>query len=215
MVFKPHAKITLSGTIPGEGANDEIFVTGWRIVPAGSTQGPVDTAAALTAITAPIVAFWQSPNSHLSTVSKLMQIKVSNIDPEGHVIGTPSDELLSGGLSGSGGQLLPAFCCIVATLEPATNPTRRRRGRMYLPALAAGIGQGSVIADADANNIATLTAGVLGACKDAGYQPVVASVMDAGMNTDVAAVTVDNIIDSQSRRKNAVNGTRSARHNVT
>lgn len=215
MTFLPHAKITLSGTIPGEAAADEIFVTGWRIVPAGSTSGPVDTPTALTAITAPIVAFWQSANAHLSTVSKLMQIKVSNIDSAGHVVGTPSDELLAGGLSGSGTQFLPAFCAIVATLEPATNPTRRRRGRMYLPALAAALGQGSVISDADANNIATLTAGLLGAVLDAGYQPIVASQVGAGANTAVAAVTVDNIIDSQRRRKNAINGTRSARHNVT
>lgn len=215
MTYLPHAKITLTGTLPGDTDADEIFVTGWRIVPAGSTSGPVDTPAALTAITAPIVAFWQSPNSHLSTASKLSQIKVSNIDAAGHVVGTPSDELLAGGLSGAGSQLLPAFCAIVATLEPASNPTRRRRGRMYLPALAAGLDHGSVISASDANNIATLTAGVLGACLDAGYQPIVASSVGGGANTAVAAITCDNIIDSQRRRKNAVNGVRSARHNVT
>lgn len=191
-------KWVIGGTLPG----NEIFQTSFWIKTV-STPAVNDTTAAAAAASAQFVALGAALKAAMTTGSA-----ITSLDQYGYTGGNSASQHGHATLNivGTSTTPHPNQICLVATLRTAT-ASRNARGRMYLPtngiqmAAAGGIvPTGSVPAIADA------LAALFTAQQGSGDH---VSVVSQTLSTTypVLTVSMDNIPDTQRRRRNKMIGT--------
>src|SRR5664279_1514445 len=149
--------------------------------------------------------------------AKLTFLKVNHVGADGKYVDTGITHVtdLAPTLGGST-HTMPGYCSVAYTWETAVKRGPGHRGRIY-PPNAAGLEvlHAFTMSDASATASATAGAALLTILKNASGangtkgKPVVASKI-GGQLVTITGVSVDNIFDIQSRRKNRIKATRSA-----
>lgn len=99
---------------------------------------------------------------------------------------------------GSGEAKLPNQCAIVCSFR-TEDPSRRGRGRVYLPAVGLTIGTNGQVSSGVANGIAQEMAGLLFQMNSAEYNGL---VLGGTSGNSIDRVLVDSVVDTQRRRRN-------------
>lgn len=203
-----HYRLSIVGTL---GASPEVFSTGCAYVATGPppTQGALNAwadAAMIVMSGSNAGAVWFRGN--ISVSSYITNVRIYYYPSVGApatlgAISTPASA------SGSGATVHPPQCATVVTLQTGI-PGASYRGRMYVPMLAGSIGSGLTRTDLSAStatNFASLLE-VLGSTASGGLadDPAVVSAA-AGAVTPVTSVRIGNVVDTQRRRRDALNET--------
>lgn len=137
--------------------------------------------------------------------------RVESVDAAGKVTSSYNVSN-SAGAQGLNQELLLTICCQAVTLETGDldEKGRKVRGRIYPPAMASSpVGSTTSASDTTAYNTAWGT--FLASLNDIGAAIAVASTTSAGL-VAVTGTSVDNVVDTQRRRKNQVQSVRSPIH---
>lgn len=211
MPYAPHHRITLIADFSaGDGQQAwEIAVTGFsvdRVTIADPEFADIVTACS---------DFWQRGSSGIPSVCRLIEVKDTHVDAQGHAINPIITYTYSTPVHAVGSSNKPTFNCTVATLESsATGVLRRKRGRMFIPSgLDCSAGR---ISNADRDGVRDSVATLLSDVNDAlGDRRVCTASRTAATNYPVTSVTADNIPDYLSSRKKQLVGARSAQQPVS
>jgi hypothetical protein len=189
-----HVHIVIGGKLFG----GEIFATGFDLAGAAADQAELNTlvdnvANILGGVTAPAITFQRL----LANGESIESVKGYSYAAAATAAALVAENLTH--VAGAGGNPMPNQVALVATLRTAV-PSRRTRGRMYLPAngsTVTAVGQLNVPAPSDvAEMVATLIN-----VSSATHAPVVVS--GAGnVATPITSVSVDTRFDVQRRRAN-------------
>lgn len=214
MAYAPHSRLTVAGS--WEGDISEIWE--WTLSLCGPTgSGPVTNPDAFLLAAAPIVsAFHSAQGSEISPDAQLLTLKIASIGADGKYVGEASiydyNPSISGGAQDSTN---PGFCCMAITLQSAVLRGPGSRGRFYPPNCCFPV-QGKQTAGGsvflvDAAHVGPALAAArtmlnaLAGTNDC--VPVIASRVN-GTNSAVTGLSMNDIADTQRRRKNKIKGTR-------
>lgn len=124
---------------------------------------------------------------------------------EATAAGLVSEHSINAGFGGSAATA-PNQCALVASLRSSV-PGMKNQGRIYIPCLNPGSMTGALLSGTTAGTVATATADLLDGLNAIDlYGPVVAGSNGA----EVTSVRVDNIVDTQRRRRNRLVATTTA-----
>lgn len=207
-----HKLLTVYGTAFGT----ETWSFGLRLVPVGGVDSPLPSQAQADAAAAIVKTWWQNANTPFSAYTVLQGVKLAPIAingkyPPGAVsyIGDIAPDL-AGVLNTN---IHPAQNAIVATLVSATIPRGRGSvGRIYLPAPAIAVGSSGQMGDMTPLFATPLTTMMnsLNAAPNIGNLGILSRettkngvVVPAG-SSFVGHVRVDNVMDTQRRRRRSI-----------
>lgn len=208
-----HKLLTVIGTAFG-GTEDWSF--GLRIRPTGVADVPEVTQAQVDALAPAVSTFFAAPPSLISAAYRLTAIKLAPVGvdgkyPPGEVA---VEHVYPGGLPGNSpvsGNVWPAQCCMVVTLETALPRGRASKGRFYVPAL-------SSLVDVTTGQIPDPTTGLLNPAKtllnainttvDVGKVAVMSKLGVSGTSNYVTQLSVGRVPDTQRRRRRSLNENR-------
>lgn len=208
----PHqvARVTLSGTMF---SGSEIWSTGFYMgnetADAGqpTNQGAADIGAAF-------ATFFSLTANRISTQYKFTQCKVVMLNNDGRTMAdsavywSPPSEVTGG----SGTNVLPPQCSLALTLTNSLPRGLATKGRMYLPGVAVGVNASGKV---DALTVGTIADNLkaffdsITNDADTPGRPVLASVgrpplLLGGAIRNVTTIKVGDVIDTQRRRRNAL-----------
>nr|CRY97379.1 hypothetical protein [uncultured prokaryote] len=193
-----HVHIVCSGTMPG----GEIFAFGWDYAGAAGNQTTLDGIVSDVATALSGGTIGGTIRSLISSGGYITAVTgYSYADASSPAVLASSTVV---NLAGSGTGKLPYQCALVATLRTAV-PSRRTRGRMYLPATGVTMGAGNVMTSPTVDSVATAVRDLISAPGE-GVIPNVVSKAGSIM-TPVTTITVDNKVDTQRRRAQSVAAT--------
>lgn len=204
-------RVTLSGTMFG-GAEE--WSTGFFLGQEGS-DATAPTQAGIDQIRDAWATFFASSTSYISSLYTFTQAKAAVIDDTGHTIldsvkySYPGTAVVGGRAAGH----LPAQCALVVTLMSDRPRGKASKGRMYLPGIAASIGNNGKIDATSAGAIATnlktffdsfasdadVPDQLILAAKGTGAFPALTA-----QNDYVEKIKVGDVIDTQRRRRNGL-----------
>lgn len=154
------------------------------------------------------------PSDHLKTLISASG-SITAVRTYGYPdVGQPADRqgVSSGAaIPGAGTASLPPQCSCVVTLQTGL-PGRSQRGRIYWPLCGGGVTvaqRSSLVTQTTANAFADLLANWGTLLENNTLRPVVASEATGNL-TVVSSVRVDNIVDTQRRRRDNMVGTQFA-----
>lgn len=207
-------KVTLLGDMFG---GSEEWSTGFFLGESnGGDMGQPPTQAAVTAIAERFSTVFTTPNLVVSNKFRFLGAKMSHVAPNGssdasytkyHWLPTPVPGAYGGGA-------FPPQVALVATLTTQKARGYGSKGRMYLPGIAAGIGDDGKVGSTFTAIVSGLIANFLNDINnDAAVDGVVIlnSALSAGIPghaAEVNAITgvrVGTVYDTQRRRRNALN----------
>lgn len=215
MPYPPHALVQFGGELGQLSGPPEIWSCGIRVVAFSAGGGAAylsDPQAYATALGAKLVP-WFSANTQIPLKAVLTFLKVNNIAPDGKYVDPITHQASIGRTAGGGGAAgAPAFCSVALTLETGVTRGHASRGRIYLPNYVP-VPTGCQISAGDVTTALTQGKNLLNAISTAvigtgGAVPIVASKLGTGAWRQVTALSVDNIYDYQSRRKDRAQSTR-------
>lgn len=193
----PALKVSHIGTRTG----GEQWVTGhWCAAPAGVAQADLD------AWTDSVASAWATLLTTLTT-SGSTDTRYTDTKVSYYAAGSTSAVLQSDNAahaqSMTGTTKHPYQVAVVASLRTAI-PTRKTRGRMYLPLDAMAMGSAGQYNSTQVNNVGAAMKAYLDAVRaltivGSATHPVVASHV-SGLQTEISTVIVDSIPDIQRRR---------------
>jgi hypothetical protein len=208
-MFFPHTLVEFGGTLQYQGAADEIWACGVRGISLANVPTP-DPAALMASLVTPMAEWYADAATQTSNATALTWLKVNNIGADGKYIDNNTNvHDYSPVVPGAGGQSLPGFCCVALSWMTVKVRGRGAKGRIFLPALNATMQGGSHLTTVSQQSL--LDAGVAlilqlsnpGQLDDQqSFLPGVFSRID-GSHNPITGVRVGNVIDYQSRRKNA------------
>lgn len=217
MAFPNHALIQFGGHLLAQSGTSEIWTCGIRVVRDSSSGGYLATPQLLaTNLAGPLKNWFTSAGSGMHQSASLEFVKVNNIDPAGHYVDSVTHSATITTANGAGALTsLPVFLSLCATLETGVARGDAHRGRIYLPNATKPCTLGSQISIADRNSAASAVAGLLTAinttvAESPTFRPTLAVVSKKGTWRPIIGVSVNDVYDYQSRRKNRTSGTRSA-----
>jgi hypothetical protein len=195
-------KITVSGTI---GSSGQTWSTNFWISVGGGTTPTQALLDAYLVNLKPAIQTWITAigvrwsNTVIYSGLKASYIPAGSLKPTLVSVTTPT------GFTGGGAVTLPGFCSLVASLRSSV-PTRRGRGRLYIPlnattvttdgeAISAAV---SSYSSATATMMTSVNAVAVGFSSGSGLVSVVS--WTAGQAHPVVKVIVDSKIDVQHRR---------------
>jgi hypothetical protein len=190
-----HVKTVISGTYP----NGEIFAFGY------STLGEAGNQATLNTTAAAVAAVFTTTGTTQTLFKGLInnQSAYTKVTCYSYAAGASNASLtaqVTMNVVGAGAGSLPLQMCLVATLRTAV-PSRRARGRMYLPANGiSNIDNKGYLSTPTPQAIADAVA-VLIVAQGSAIKAVVISVVGNSAE-QITKVTVDNKFDVQRRRAN-------------
>jgi len=215
MAYTPHFLFTFAGRWTNEPG--EIWECTTRLRSNAGGGVTLDPEAYLEAIKTPFAEWFVAPTSGMHGQAELQTLKCNAIGADGLYVSKSVTHLTdyAPGFTGGKAGIAPGFCSLAFTWETGILRGPGHRGRIYPP------NPTGTMASAMRVNAATAEAAALsgrayllvlrnaaGADGVKGF-PVVASKVDGSIH-EITGVTVDDILDVQRRRKNAVSGTRSA-----
>lgn len=194
------------------GSTPEIWQCGVHLcgpTPVGTAAMP--TSAQLAALGAQLETQFASSANPSSNAAKLKWFKVAHLNTLGEYLGDPvwiSTTNIAGIVSPNLTILHPYQVCAVTSLYSGSNFGRANHGRFYWPAPSMGINTDGVVSGTMAN-VANFMGTWLKTIENAaaawtpGVQPMKVRIMSkAGETKDVKTVYVDNVLDTQRRRRN-------------
>lgn len=210
MAYAKHARIELVGSWVDEAA--EVWASTLHVTQFGSDwlDDPDDY---ISEITSALHDWWVSEAAGISSLATLETLKVNNINPDGtyaeaithlHDFAQP--------LVGFAAPKGPQFCSVVFSYDSGIKRGFAARGRSYLPNCTRALSTAMRFSDADAAFELVAANGFLDVFRNVTSDsnratPVLVSKHAAEIRS-ISGVSVDNIFDVQSRRKNRIAGTR-------
>lgn len=215
MGFLPHALVQFGGTLAALSGPSEIWSCGIRVtkpVPGGGGGYLDDPQAVANALAGPLATWFGTAANGMSADASLKFLKVNNIDPNGHYADSSTHQAASITRSGGGTPVAPSFCSIALTLESNVSRGHAHRGRIYLPNYCY-TPIGAQISSADVAKVLAAGKALLTLLQSpvAGSvltTPVICSKLGAGTTRVIDHLSVDNVYDYQSRRKDRLSATR-------
>lgn len=204
MAIPAHNRVAFLGTLTqATGGGSEIFEFGFADA---SSLTPQALSAALLPV---MQTAWTDASNSFSSFAILTGCRVEAIALGGAVTAS----YLTTGTHPAGANT-GAPCTILSqavTLETntANNHGRTVQGRFYPPGYAPL--SGATVLASSTTALAQAWRGIMAGLVTAGARPVVASTTGGGQLAPVTAVSMDNVIDTQRRRKNHVTVVRSAK----
>lgn len=211
MPYLDHVYVAFGGQLNEIGTADEIWQCGVRVAPGDITQGhfaQADLQTYLNDVTLTLSAWFTDPASHMSSQSSLGYLKINNINAAGKYADANTNEhLYSPPIAGGDNtQGSPGFCSNVLSFRSAALRGFGTHGRIYPPNFGASLFRGSIIAEQDWEDIAASAVGLIDLLRNTSgtvhATPIIASA--TGVNGRIARAGAGNVVDYQSRRKNAV-----------
>ncbi len=207
MVFAPHQRLTMIGTVGPSGAPVEIFSMGINLTGTAGAFTPAQQT--LDDLTADCVAFFGSNGTRIGPWAQLRAVKLASIGPDGKYT---ADALMNEVVPFKPGNAIgpvypPQVALCVSLLTGRRGATGR--GRFYLPAPVSEVDTQGLITAAEANTIATSCRDFLNALGNqpgvdpGNLRPCVSS--SKGYNTPVTGVRVGRVLDTIRSRRNALN----------
>lgn len=217
MTYPPHALVQFGGTLTPLTGQSEIWTCGVRVTKAvvGGGGGFLDDPQGYANSLVTPLKTWFASAADLANDATLTWVKVNNInaagkynDPVTHRADIPPQV-------GSGIPKAPQFCCIALTLETGFLRGPAHRGRIYLPNYVYSFTGSQTSA---ANVALVLAAGkrlmqtlqTPGGGATPASTPVVVSKLGSGAVRPITGLSVDNIYDYISRRKDRLTSTRTS-----
>lgn len=208
----PHNVVRIQGAMPG----GEVWSVNPRFIPnfGGPITAYADLLAWANAIPALLAALPTATGirQNLSSSATITVVRTEYIDVAGR-LDQAAEVVLTTPVAGGGAATKPFQTAIVTTLETG-RPGRSYKGRLYWPALGAAIDAGTLrVATANtaalAGQVAQLLADIATAAP--GDEEVVPAVVSQTSNvaTAVQQVSVGNVLDTQRRRRDALEEARS------
>lgn len=204
MVYAPHRRLTLSGTLGA--ASEEAFSFGIALDENLFTAG--DDQVVFDDIVAESQAFFSSPLLYVSPFARLRMVKLAKIGADGKYTADPLfvDTLnRAGGGSTSGTH--PFQCSLAVSLVTARRGSSGR-GRFYLPMPTLSVADSGLIPFLQAQEVATTVAGWIDAVADRpgidSPEPTVVVASSKGFLSPVTAVRVGRVIDTIRSRRRAL-----------
>lgn len=188
-------------------------------IPAGEWLS--DPQAWADAVSTPLATWFGASTTSMASSAFLEYVKVNNIDTLGHYAdGVTHEHLYGTPISGAVAAVAPTFCSIAITWETGLQRGLASRGRIYPPNPTAS-SIGSQITTGAVDLFATAGKALLSLILDTldgttVVNPVVCSKggihSSVGVVRHITGVSVDNIYDTQRRRKNR---DQAIRHTIT
>lgn len=216
MPYSPHYRVRVSGVFAADTDNPyEIWSWGFQygssatVVP--NPVPPIDNDVFDTLLGL-ITDLHESPSAKIATEAKLTEVKVSAIDPDGHVVVngngafrqrvvqfSPEDHQ-----GGGGGIVHPPQVALCASLQ-TVRAGRHSRGRFYLPAPVIPVTSSGVISQANRDTVAGRLGVFLNAVNaiDDTANAVIVAGSD-GISSAVNILRLGLVLDTQRRRRNAL-----------
>nr|CRY96188.1 hypothetical protein [uncultured prokaryote] len=189
-----HVHIVISGTSPA----GEVWATGFDTAGEAGNQATLD--AAVNAVADGILATGAA-HTMFTLVMNAGQ-SITQVTGYSYAADSSAANLLSSAtciLGGSGDAHNPLQTCVVATLRTAV-PSRRARGRMYLPCTGMTLGADAFLSSAQTDIIVAGVQQLLGLQGDDVIPVVLSSVGNS--SNPITSITADNRTDVQRRRAN-------------
>lgn len=201
MAYQPHLRIVFRGTLPG----GEVWSTTCALEALG-LEG-VGAQAAADDCRDAMSTFVGSAGSRTSSAITFTGVDAYQIGTDGRA----TDQWVSNMATptvGNGSPSSPPQCTMVISLRTGL-PGRARRGRMYIPTMAAVVGADALVSTATQGLFADAAGTLMNSINDAGvvdnpYRLVVASGVGSGALYPVQTIQVGRVIDTQRRRRNSL-----------
>jgi len=211
--FGQHVLFTIQGSLPGS----EVWNCGLRTGVIGGIPSNANLAAAATTVANAFATVFTTTNNSIGTTVTLDQVTARFINAAGATVDLASNPPAATTI-GSGSVTKPNQCAVVVTLL-TQSPTRRGRGRIYLPVLAGAMSNGRMagtqtnsLADTMRTCINTInTAITTSLSAQICVQSQVAPLTAASVNL-VTGIRVGDIIDTQRGRRDGMSEAYSLRN---
>lgn len=216
--MKPHTLFTMSGTLTPD--LQEIWTCTLRIlggVPGAATSpipdGNLQTYLNEVAVT--VGAWFSGVTNYIPNTVKLKTLKANNIGPDGKYTSDTTHYFdyvtpIAGNASGSPLDIINSVVGTFTTTDRTRGPASR--GRMYLPNFGASHNAGTgKTTSGNQTAIRASYVSLLNAIRNAAGTVQAAPVLISTVNDQfsyINAISVDDVIDVQRRRKNNLVGTR-------
>lgn len=203
-------------SVYGAAFGTETWSFGIRIAPVLGVDTPLPTQAQADAVALLAKAWWQNVNTPFGTSTSIQGIKLAPIAVNGHYpptgisyIGDINPDLF--GVVNT--NIHPPQNALVATLLSASIPRGRgHSGRIYMPAPALSIASNGQMGDMTAlfcTPLRTFLQGIndtalLGNCVIMSRESVRAGTVLPASDSFVGSIRVDNVMDTQRRRRRSI-----------
>lgn len=209
--------LTWGGTMPALAGQTgkEVWQCGVRFSAIGGAGSPSAgfQAFSLDDVAADIQAWYQNSNMHIASDVQLSWVKAALLRVDGVYAEDARIFSYLPALQGGGGSaaLTPLQCSLVVTLASGQTTGRANYGRFYLPPMSVvrDYGQGTISSSYTAQ-IASQTTAMLQAVDgeistlEHDWQLSIMSSLGNGLTKPVAEIRVGNVMDTQRRRRNAI-----------
>lgn len=180
----------------------ERFIWTWHVQDAG---GLADTIAA-DAATA-VTLMWNGPPTPASSILQLVpvttapdEVVVDELDGAGKNVAQGAQTLALVGTNVT--ESMPPNVTVAVSTRTAL-PTRRGRGRFFLPPFGVGTDVGGLLTATARGQIAAAVKAALDSLNANGHQPVIYH-RDLNSGTPITAIDVGNVFDQQERRRDKI-----------
>jgi len=210
-----HKLMTVFGTSFGV----ETWQFGIRIAPGAGDQATVSQAQ-VDALKAPVLAWFTDANAGFPNTTMLQGVKLAPIGVDGHYPG--GEVAYIGDITDTTGpintNIHPAQCAMVMTLVSSALPRGRGSlGRCYLPCPALSIASNGTVGGYTSTAVVSFRTllNAINAVVDLGTAAIFAreglknGVVQPAFFTPVGFCRMDNVVDTQRRRRRSIVGTRS------
>lgn len=202
-----HTRLQFQGNlIQASGGGTELFEFGFAD---NSGMTAHDAAVAADGVMA---LHFGDPNAQNSTYAQYVSCRAEEIDAAGHVTSSYSAGAHAVGGAANGAVCTILSCAITTETDTPDEHGSMVQGRFYPPAYP-GL-EGATILSGSIDAYVGAWAVIMNAMLEADLVPVVASVTSGGQLAPITALTADNLIDTQRRRKNHLTPVRTGRHTL-
>ena len=217
MAFAKHFYVAICGNWGSDVAGvHEVWQFGIRMDTGAPTgHWHPDPQGYANAIGNPIATWFAAATTGMANVARLQIVKVNNINPDGTYADNTTHQFVVGGAGTAGGKTIvePGYNSLAWTWETDIGRGPGSRGRVYPPNPTFTLLNAFAIQTTDQTAQLTAAKALLNLLIAAqvggvGVSPVVCSKTTGAVGT-IKAVSVDNILDVQRRRKNRAVSARS------
>lgn len=216
MVYPNHYLLQFGGSL---GTNpNEIWSCGIRMVLQNAAPDDFDPGGGyLTSVAVPALAAWIArPTSRVGSSCRIRYAKCNRIAPNGNYFeNDATNEYFwpAAGIAGAGPSTMPYQASVVLSWETdAAERGPASKGRIYSPLPTVQVDQPTgVFLASQALEMATSASTLLNSLDDSvgplgQIRPHIVSNVGAGAANEINRVRVDNVVDTQRRRRNALVG---------
>lgn len=210
MSYRPHTLVAFGGTLPetDDTTQNEIWECTVRGYSPGGSQLPLSDPNGYMEQMAPALSAWFSNASHnMANTARLTYVKVNNINANGEYSdpgATNRHDFTP--VAGGGVHSMPSYLTLAFSWTTAFLRGPAHAGRIFPPNFVGNFA-GAAVSQTTVDAAVAAATSLLDCLRqhdgDLGFIPIVASKIGAATH-EIQGVRVGNIIDRQSRRRNAV-----------